>query len=116
VTEGTGVPAASVVWDGSYAVPDTADVVVQATSVGFGDADALPAIDLDSLREGLVVADVVVSPPGTALLRAAEARGAVTLDGLGMLVGQGALAVRHWTGVEPDREVMRAAAAAALGV
>ena len=39
-----------------------------------------------------------------------------TLDGLGMLVGQGALAVRHWTGVEPDREVMRAAAARALGL
>jgi shikimate dehydrogenase len=116
VTEGTGVPAASVVWTGTYAVPATADVVVQATSVGFGDADALPAVDLDTLREGLVVADVVVSPPRTALLRAAEARGAVTLDGLGMLVGQGALAVRHWTGVEPDREVMRAAAAAALGV
>ena len=73
-------------------------------------------VDLDSLREGLVVADVVVSPPRTALLRAAEERGAVALDGLGMLVGQGALAVRHWTGVEPDREVMRAAAAAALGV
>ena len=36
-------------------------------------------------------------------------------NGLGMLVGQGALAVRHWTGVEPDREVMRAAAAAARG-
>jgi shikimate dehydrogenase len=116
VTEGTGVPAASVVWTGTYAVPAGADVVVQATSVGFGDADALPAVDLDSLREGLVVADVVVSPPRTALLRAAEARGALTLDGLGMLVGQGALAVRHWTGVEPDREVMRAAAAAALGV
>ena len=116
VTEGTGVPAASVVWTGTYAVPATADVVVQATSVGFGDADTLPAVDLDSLREGLVVADVVVAPPRTALLRAAEARGAVTLDGLGMLVGQGALAVRHWTGVEPDREVMRAAAAAALGV
>ena len=116
VTAGTGVPATSVVWDGAYAVPATADVVVQATSVGFGDADALPALDLESLREGLVVADVVVSPPRTALLRAAEARGAVTLDGLGMLVGQGALAVRHWTGVEPDREVMRAAAAAALGV
>ena len=116
VTEGTGVPAASVVWTGTYAVPAGADVVVQATSVGFGDADALPAVDLDSLREGLVVADVVVSPPRTALLRAAEARGALTLDGLGMLIGQGALAVRHWTGVEPDREVMRAAAAAALGV
>ena len=60
--------------------------------------------------------DVVVSPPRRALLRTAEDRGAVVLDGLGMLVGQGALAVRHWTGVEPDRKVMRAAAAAALGV
>ena len=116
VTAGTGVPAAFVPWTGAYAVPATADVLVQATSVGFGDGDALPDLDLDSLREGLVVADVVVSPPRTALLRAAGTRGAVTLDGLGMLVGQGALAVRHWTGVEPDREVMRAAAAAALGV
>lgn len=116
VTTGTGVPATYVPWTGAYAVPDGADVVVQATSVGFGDGEALPDLDLDTLRAGLVVADVVVSPPRTALLRAAESRGAVTLDGLGMLVGQGALAVRHWTGVEPDRVVMRAAAAAALGV
>jgi shikimate dehydrogenase len=116
VTAGTGVPAASVPWDQPYAVPATTDVVVHATSVGFGDGDALVALELDSLREGLVVADVVVSPPRTALLRAAEARGARTLDGLGMLVGQGALAVRHWTGVEPDREVMRTAAIAALRI
>ena len=116
VTAGTGVPAAYVPWDQPYAVPTTCDVLVNATSVGFGDGDALVDIEVDTLREGLVVADVVISPPHTALLRAAEARGARRLDGLGMLVGQGALAVRHWTGVEPDRDVMRAAAAAALGV
>ena len=116
VTAGTGVPAASVPWDQPYAVPATTDVVVHATSVGFGDGDALVALELDSLREGLVVADVVVSPPRTALLRAAEARGARTLDGLGMLVGQGALAVRHWTGIDPDRDVMRTAAIAALRI
>jgi shikimate dehydrogenase len=116
VTAGTGVAATYVPWVGTYAVPPTADVLVQATSVGFGDADALPDLRLDSLREGLVVADVVVAPPRTALLRAAQDRGAVVLDGLGMLVGQGALAVRHWTGVEPDRGVMRSAAAAALGI
>jgi shikimate dehydrogenase len=116
VTAGTGVPAMFVPWDRTYAVPDSSDVVVNATSVGFGDADALVDVDLASLRTGIVVADVVVSPPSTALLRAAQGRGATTLDGLGMLVGQGALAVRHWTGVDPDREVMRAAAAEALGV
>lgn len=116
VTAGTGVPAAFVAWDTTYAVPESTDVLVNATSVGFGDGDALADLDLESLGDGLVVADVVVSPPRTALLRAAEERGAVTLDGLGMLVGQGALAVLLWTGIEPDREVMRAAAAAALGV
>jgi shikimate dehydrogenase len=116
VTAGTGVPATSVPWVETYAVPPTTDVLVQATSVGLGDAEALPDVHLDSLRDGLVVADVVVAPPRTALLRAAGDRGAVVLDGLGMLVGQGALAVRHWTGVEPDRGVMRAAAARALGV
>ena len=116
VTAGTGVPAMFVPWDRTYAVPASTDVVVNATSVGFGDADALVDVDLDLLRTGIVVADVVVSPPSTALLRAAQGRGATTLDGLGMLVGQGALAVRHWTGVDPDREVMRAAAAEALGV
>jgi len=116
VTAGTGVPAVFVPWDHTYAVPASTDVLVNATSVGFGDAEALVDVDPDSLRPGLVVADVVVSPPRTALLRAAEGAGATTLDGLGMLVGQGALAVRHWTGVDPDREVMRAAAAEALGV
>jgi shikimate dehydrogenase len=116
VTAGTGVPATYVAWDQTYAVPDGADVLVNATSVGLGDGDALVDVSLDTLRAGLVVADVVVSPPRTALLRAAEERGARTLDGLGMLVGQGALAVRHWTGIEPDRAVMRAAAASALGL
>ena len=116
VTSGTGVPAAFVPWDRPFAVPAGTDVLVHATSVGFGDADAMADLEVDTLRDGLVVADVVVSPPRTALLRAAEERGATTLDGLGMLVGQGALAVHHWTGVEPDREVMRAAATLALGI
>jgi shikimate dehydrogenase len=116
VTAGTGVSSVFVPWTSTYAVPADADVVVNATSVGFGDAEALVDVDLGTLRRGLVVADVVVAPPRTAFLRAAEQRGATTLDGLGMLVGQGALAVQHWTGVEPDREVMRAAAAAALGL
>ena len=71
VTAGTGVPAMFVPWDRTYAVPASTDVVVNATSVGFGDADALVDVDLDSLRTGIVVADVVVSPPSTALLRAA---------------------------------------------
>ena len=52
VTEGTGVPATYVAWDHTFAVPEGADVVVNATSVGFGDGDALVDVSLDTLRPG----------------------------------------------------------------
>jgi shikimate dehydrogenase len=41
------------------------------------------------------------------LIREAEARGCTVLDGLGMLVNQGAIAIRLWSGVAVDRSVMR---------
>jgi shikimate dehydrogenase len=55
----------------------------------------------------MVVADVVVNPPRTALLLEAGERGCTTLDGLGMLVNQAVLGIRHWTGVDADAAVMR---------
>ena len=54
-----------------------------------------------------IVADVIPNPPRTALIREAEARGARTLDGLGMLVNQGVVSIRHWFGVDVDPKVMR---------
>jgi len=51
---------------------------------------------------------VIPIPPRTQIVREAEARGCTVLDGLGMLVAQGAIAIAHWTGIEPDRGVMRA--------
>jgi shikimate dehydrogenase len=56
----------------------------------------------------MVVADVIPNPPRTRLIRDAELRGCTVLDGLGMLVNQGAIGIKHWTGVDPDRAVMRA--------
>jgi shikimate dehydrogenase len=104
----TPVEAGLVGWDSTYAVPADTDVLVNATSIGLApDVDACPDLDLDSLRPGLVVADVVASPPRTALLRAAAERGATTLDGLGMLVNQAVLGIRLWTGLAPDPAVMR---------
>jgi shikimate dehydrogenase len=55
----------------------------------------------------MIVADVIPNPPHTALIRDAEARGCVTLDGLGMLVNQGVISVKLWTGVDADPAVMR---------
>ncbi|MEO7269427.1 MAG: shikimate dehydrogenase [Knoellia sp.] len=100
----------------AYAVPASADVVVNATSVGLGDAEELLDIDLDSLRPELLVADVIPNPPHTAYLRAAAQRGAQTLDGLGMLVAQGAVAIELWHGISPDRDVMRARLSQVLGL
>jgi shikimate dehydrogenase len=57
----------------------------------------------------MTVADAVANQPRTRLIRDAEARGCGVLDGLGMLVNQGAANIRYWTGVDADRTVMRRA-------
>ncbi|MCP4166437.1 MAG: shikimate dehydrogenase [Chloroflexi bacterium] len=97
-------------WQGDYSVPDGADILANATSIGlFPDVEAIPAIDLNSISPELLVCDVIPNPPHTAFLQAAAAHGARTLDGLGMLVGQGAIAFRMWTGVDAPTDVMREA-------
>jgi shikimate dehydrogenase len=109
LNERTPAHAELVVWDGAYSVPDGIDIVVNATSVGlFPDLDARLALELDSLQPEMVVADVIPNPPRTRLIRDAETRGCTVLDGLGMLVNQGAIGIKHWTGVDPDPAVMRA--------
>lgn len=116
VDQHTGADADFEPWTQAYAVPTSADVVVNATSVGLGDADDLVAVDAESLRPELLVADVIPNPPRTAYLREAERKGAETLDGLGMLVAQGAVAIELWHGVTPDRDVMRARLFEVLGL
>ena len=104
------VEADFVPWDGVYAAPDGTDVLINATSIGlFPDVDARLDLDIGSLREGMVVADVIPNPPATILVRDARAKGCKVIDGLGMLVNQGVIGIRHWTGVDPDPAVMRGA-------
>ena len=80
-----------------------ADLIVNATSVGFGTATigSLP-IDPSVLHREHLVADLVYHPLDTALLRAAREAGARTFDGLGMLVHQAALQQHLWLGQMPD--------------
>ena len=66
--------------------------------------------DPSLLRAGQAVADIVYHPRETAFLRAARAAGAVTVEGLGMLVHQAALQQQLWHGHLPDVAVMAAAA------
>ena len=107
---GRDLSAAFVPWQGDHRVADGTDVLVNTTSIGlFPDVNARVALDLASLRPGMVVADVIPNPPRTRLVRDAAARGCTVIDGLGMLVGQGILGIQYWTGVLPDGKVMRQA-------
>jgi shikimate dehydrogenase len=115
--EQTPADARLVPWDGTYRVPDTTDIVVNATSVGlFPDVDGRLDLDADTLRTPMVVADVIPNPPTTPLLRDAAGRGCRVLDGLGMLVNQGLISIRHWTGVDADPTIMRRKLEALFGV
>ena len=106
--ERTPAQAELVEWSGPYGVPEATDILVNATSVGLlPDVDARVDLDVGTLRPGMVVADVIPNPPRTHLIRDAESRGCTVLDGLGMLVNQGVIGIRHWTGVDPDPAVMR---------
>ena len=69
----------------------------------------MPDIDIATLHEGIVVADGIHNPPLTPLLRAARRIGCKTADGLGMLVNQGVIGIKYWTGVDVDAGVMRRA-------
>ncbi len=88
---------------------ESADLVTNATSLGLRETDPMPC-DPEYLREGMMVFDAAYTAQrSTAWLRQAAERGCKTLDGLGMLVRQGAASFRLWTGVEPDLQVMFAA-------
>jgi shikimate dehydrogenase len=103
-------------WNGDFQVPESTDIVINATSIGLYDADARLNLDVSSLKAGMVVADVIGNPPRTRLIRDAQACGCRALDGLGMLVNQGIVGVQYWTGIEPDNAVMRRALEQALGL
>lgn len=69
-------------------------------------ADSLP---MEALPHTATVVDMVYKPLETAVLAKARSLGLNVLDGLGMLVHQGAIAFEIWTGFEPPLDVMRAA-------
>jgi shikimate dehydrogenase len=92
---------------------ERADIVVNCTSVGLQDPEAtfkaLP-VGADELGAGSLVVDMVYRAGGTRFLEAARTRGARVVDGLEILVAQGAASFERWTGMEAPREAMREAA------
>jgi shikimate dehydrogenase len=87
-----------------------ADLLVNATSLGLRASDPLP-VDASAIHERLSVFDVVYPSKGgtTRLAREARRRGAIAVDGLAMLIYQGAESFRLWWQREPPLEAMRQA-------
>ena len=95
--------------------PERAELIVNATSAGLdgaGEADVLAALGLEQLDPPSVLADLVYGPEPTALAGWAARAGARVVDGLHVLVRQGARSFELWTGQPAPLEVMREAAAA----
>jgi shikimate dehydrogenase len=94
-------------WTPGIRIPRDIEVLVNASSVGLYPDPERPDIDYEAIRPGMPVCDVVPNPPRSAFLREAESRGARCLDGLGMLVNQGAIGFKLWTGLDAPLEAMR---------
>lgn len=92
--------------------PVPADIVVNCTSIGLnGDPEGVKALPVsaDYVRAGSCLVDLVYRDGGTPLLTAAREWGADTVDGLEILVAQGAASFQRWTGRSAPQNAMREA-------
>ena len=92
-----------------------ADIIINTTSVGMHPDIGQTLVTADMMHSGQVIFDIVYSPLKTRLLTEAKKAGAVTIDGIRMLVLQGAESFRIWTGIEPPVGVMEQAVRDVLG-
>jgi shikimate dehydrogenase len=82
------------------------DIVINTTSAGMKPDDP-PLFDYSLIPEGITVVDIIYNPAETPLLKAAKGKGCKIVNGLGMLIHQGAIAFKIWTGREAPVEVMK---------
>ena len=96
----------------SVEAPVAADLVVNATSVGLRADDSIEELPVAWIEPPEVAVELVYGPQETPFGAWAEAAGAKVVDGLEVLVRQGALSLERWTGHEAPLEAMRQAARA----
>ncbi|WP_421847386.1 shikimate dehydrogenase [Marinomonas sp.] len=117
VADNTSAGAEYYAWTKQYQIPAETDLVINVTSIGlYPNVDAELDIDTDSIKSNMVVADGIFNPPETRLIQTAKSKGCTTVNGLGMLVQQGAIAFEYWTGKAPSVSVMKAALSDALDI
>ncbi len=99
--------ARAALWESLQAVFSDADLIINATTLGMSGAPS-PEWPIARCVRGTIVVDIVYRPLETPLLKAAHEQGLTTVDGLGMLIHQGARAFELWFGVKPDAAKARA--------
>jgi shikimate dehydrogenase len=98
-------------WDHRHEVIDQSTLVINTTPIGmWPSVSDSPVTQDDCFHTGQVVQDIVYRPLQTAMMQQALTQGAAVVDGLGMLVHQGAHAIQFWTNRQPPLAVMRHAA------
>jgi shikimate dehydrogenase len=83
------------------------DIMVNATSIGMSPDNDQTPVPAELLHANLTVFDIIYNPLPTRLLREAKAAGAMTIDGLEMLVQQGAVSFEKWTAKQAPVDIMR---------
>ena len=95
---------------------DEASLLLNTTPVGMHPHEGKSPIEADLLHSNLFVFDAIYNPIKTQLILDAEEKGCKTQSGIEMLVNQGWLAFKWWTGKEPDANLMRKAVIEHLGI
>ncbi len=90
-------------------------IIIQTTSIGLEASKNTSPISLTNLTKGTICSDIIYNPAETAFLKEAKENGAIIQNGLPMFVNQGALAFEIWTGVKPERTLMKEAVLEQLG-
>ncbi len=89
---------------------DEIDLLINCTSIGMvGQSIGKSPVDKNLMSSNTVVMDLVYNPMRTKLLEDAVQIGCRVIDGVGMLLHQGALSFESWTGLKPPLNVMRKA-------
>jgi shikimate dehydrogenase len=112
----TSAKAQFIEWRGTFSIPNDTDILVNATSIGlFPNIHDQPDINYDTINSRMVVCDVIHTPM-TPFLDEARKRGARIVDGLGMLVYQGAIGFKLWTDLDAPVPAMHQALSKAFNL
>jgi shikimate dehydrogenase len=114
-TFGKSIPALELTSDNLGLTLGETDILINATSVGMHPKNRETTVPAKLLKPNMIVFDIIYNPAKTRLLADAEKRGAKIINGVEMLVWQGAVAFELWTGKPAPVDVMREAAIKALG-